>query len=422
MAPSLKAPRYLSQFRCLGEACPDTCCAGFTVLLDSSDLARVDSAIGSSRSLRARRQQAIHPEDDGEGAVASLKQGEACSFLDADRLCSLIKRRGQAGVPDACALYPRTLSYLADHVELRATAGCPEIARSLVTDPDALVVGEVPADAAARIPEPGPRPPPTAYSQRRDQVLRLGERVLDAPGPVRQRLAVLGRFSAAVEETFHRGSPGVDPQAWSAASKRFLGRSAGAPATRWLGQASESDRTLGAQILFSLLMNLRDGGSRRFTRLLDASLATYHQALPTGSDEALFSALASVFQQRDRELQAKVGPSLEGALRRHLQNEWRRVWFTQSRSLSAHLFGLSLELAAVRILLNAHPAALALPAKRPSPEQEADFTQALIDTLQIVSRRLGSTHGLLETLEEQLSPQALGTDDAGRLRLLLTYC
>lgn len=422
MAQPLYAPQSLARFRCLGETCPDTCCAGFVVRLEPPDLARVDAAVGTSRTLRARRKLAIHPEEDGEGAVASLQQGEGCSFLDADKLCALIKRKGQDGVPDACALYPRTLSYYEDHVELRGTAGCPEIARSLVTESDALVLVEVPGDSVARIPAPGPRPAPTPYTQRRNQVLRLGDRVLAAPGPARQRLAVLGRFASSVEETFHRHSPRVDQQVWSAASQRFLGKTAAAPTTRWLGQATESDRTLGAQILFGLLMHLRDGGSRRFTQLLDASLASYHQALPSGSDDALFSALASEYQHRNQALEARVGPALEGALRRYLQNEWRRMWFTQSRSLSAHLFGLGLELAAIRIILIAHPTVVALLERPDGLPEEAGFTPALIDTLQIVSRRLGSTHGLMETLEEQLSPEALGTDTAGRLRLLLAYC
>lgn len=428
MSVPLRAPRYLARFRCLAEACPDTCCAGFVVRLDRTDLQRVDDAVSGSKDLKARRKRSIEPEEDEDGTVASLHQGDGCAFLDADKLCTLIKRKGQEGIPDACALYPRTLSYFPDHVELRATAGCPEIARSLVTEADALDVGDVDASAAARVPEAGVRRPPTVYTSRRDQVLALGDAVLGSSGAVAAKLGVLARFAAAVDGTFHRTSDALEEAAFEAAANQAGARKAKTTAAAWVKDAPDDDRILAAQVIFGVVMNLREEGSRRYATLLDAALASYQRSLPEETGNNVFAGLALAFQRRRDAIAAALEDELELPLARFVLNEWHRVWFTQSHSLAAHLFKLLLEVAAIRVMLIGHPAiaeyadARARGAAADIERLRPQFTQALIDCLQIVARRVGSSDGLLDALEKQLGPADLGTDVGGRLRMLLTYC
>ena len=112
-----RAPRYLAQFRCLADRCPDTCCAGQVVRLEEAEVRRLQEVTDGVPELKDRFQLAVVAEPDGP----KLRMGGGCAFLDADKLCAVVKRFGQRPLPDTCMLYPRSLTYLADRVELRAS-------------------------------------------------------------------------------------------------------------------------------------------------------------------------------------------------------------------------------------------------------------------------------------------------------------
>ena len=73
-----------------------------------------------------------------------------------------------------------------------------------------------------------------------------------------------------------------------------------------------------------------------------------------------------------------------------------------------------LELTAIRLLLVGHPV-LEERAATGGPLLD----QAAIDAVQIVTRRLSSSPGMLDALEENLTPEDFSTDAAGQIELLI---
>lgn len=411
---SHRAPRYVAQFRCLAERCPDTCCAGQIVRLNASDVARLRGVTDADPDLSERFRLAVLAEPEGP----TLRMGAGCAFLDADRLCSVVKRFGQRPLPDTCMLYPRSLTYLPDHVELRATAGCPEVARMLVEDPDALELGDAPEGIAEWLPAAGPRPEPTPYTARRDEVLGWMDALWKQPGPLEWKLAAAARCSGLLEPHYRADEVSADPETWALAEAQVADAGALQRARGWLSESDAADRELGAQLLFGTLMNLREGASPHYAQVGDAALGNYQRSLPPGAESRPFAALALVYAERAERFAALLAAA-DAPLTRHVRNEWSRVWFTHSRSVASHLFKLYLELAAVRILLVGSPA---LDAIATGAMPVSAFNAVVAEVLQVVARRLGSSQSVVAALEEQLSPEALGTDAAGRLRLLIGYC
>jgi len=141
--------RYLSRFRCVGTACQDHCCQAWNVTVDKTHHDKLRERM-SSPDERAEFDAGIRRGEEkskpGQYAFTVLRDDGTCSFLSADRLCTIHGRYGEEYLSDACAMYPRILGWMNTRAELVAAASCPEVARMVLFEEGALDL--VPADPA----------------------------------------------------------------------------------------------------------------------------------------------------------------------------------------------------------------------------------------------------------------------------------
>lgn len=125
-----------SQFHCLAEKCPDTCCAGWEIDLDEATLERYQSISGPlGEQLRAAIQT------DGSYTFFALTQ-DRCPFLNPDGLCMLILALGQDALSITCREHPRFVEEYGNLQETCFSISCPEAARLLLSEPVAFVERE----------------------------------------------------------------------------------------------------------------------------------------------------------------------------------------------------------------------------------------------------------------------------------------
>lgn len=144
--------RYMTRFSCIGPDCEDHCCYGWRVDINEEGYKRLIAAAAfSAKPIRSRIQAAIKvtaPKKKKERARYSIRHGDDqyCPFLDERGLCDLHANFGHAILPDVCAIYPRKMKRVGDHLEHSATASCPEVSRQLLMHADGADV--VPLDLA----------------------------------------------------------------------------------------------------------------------------------------------------------------------------------------------------------------------------------------------------------------------------------
>ncbi len=153
-APSflLKMPAYLKDFRCLGAQCEDHCCYGWDVIVDRRSYERYRGL--PPRGLGLRIQQALehNRKDPSEARYAKFRRKtETCPFLTPQRLCRIHAELGEDFLPDTCVLFPRHLRARASWVELSASMACPEIARSVLANPEAVEMIDLRLDPPDRM-------------------------------------------------------------------------------------------------------------------------------------------------------------------------------------------------------------------------------------------------------------------------------
>lgn len=124
-------PAYYNEFRCIAAACPDSCCQGWDVVIDSDAEAFYTTVQGE---LGDRLRRAIYTDADGD-RVFRLADEKKCPFWGTDKLCEIHKNLGEEHLSVTCARFPRLLMDYTTFTEHSLALACPEAAR-LIAETD----------------------------------------------------------------------------------------------------------------------------------------------------------------------------------------------------------------------------------------------------------------------------------------------
>lgn len=136
-------PTYAESFRCIGSACEDTCCKGWTVVVDREANEKYQRLPASPLRTLISANVVFTPKspDGGEPArFATMRMSDSnqCPLLSENGLCRIQTEYGEQLLPSTCATYPRVVHSI-DTVEEKALAlSCPEAARLVLLNPDLL--------------------------------------------------------------------------------------------------------------------------------------------------------------------------------------------------------------------------------------------------------------------------------------------
>lgn len=138
-SPVAQAPGYLAQFRCVGSACPENCCTGWSVSIDKPSYQRYREVRSEPLAGTLRTHLVRSPQGDGKHyAEIRMQPDGACPFLDSQRLCSIQAQLGEQALSRTCSQYPRLYGQDAQAFQVHASLSCPEAARLALSDPAAL--------------------------------------------------------------------------------------------------------------------------------------------------------------------------------------------------------------------------------------------------------------------------------------------
>ena len=123
-----RQPSYNKNFKCIGGACPDTCCRDWSIVPDEDSLADYKTA---PEPLRSAIAGALTHDDDGDPCFA-LREDGFCALLTEDGLCPIQRDWGEEHLCAHCAAYPRFTEEYGSLSETALAISCPEAARLLL--------------------------------------------------------------------------------------------------------------------------------------------------------------------------------------------------------------------------------------------------------------------------------------------------
>ncbi|SFU62949.1 lysine-N-methylase [Clostridium sp. DSM 8431] len=125
----IKVPYYYKDFKCIASECPDTCCAGWEIVIDEDTYdkyKKVDTDFGNS----------LHSDiikyEDGEPGFR-LKNNN-CAFLNKNLLCDIYSNLGEDYLCHTCKTFPRIIEEYGNLREITLSLSCPEAARLILKD------------------------------------------------------------------------------------------------------------------------------------------------------------------------------------------------------------------------------------------------------------------------------------------------
>lgn len=124
-------PDYYSEFSCAADACEDTCCAGWQIVVDQRSLQRYKKAAKNPSVSKEFRERLKRGVDSGK-AVFRQKGEKRCAFLNNRNLCDLYTELGRNSLCSTCRRYPRHVEEFENVREITLSLSCPEVAKLLM--------------------------------------------------------------------------------------------------------------------------------------------------------------------------------------------------------------------------------------------------------------------------------------------------
>ncbi|MBC5687906.1 flagellin lysine-N-methylase [Mediterraneibacter sp. NSJ-55] len=117
-------PHYYRKFQCTAQRCPDTCCAGWQIMIDKSSLKKY-------RKVKSSFGNRLKNEVDWRTGSFREYKGR-CAFLNEDNLCDIYREAGEQMLCRTCRLYPRHIEEYEGLREISLSLSCPEVVRILL--------------------------------------------------------------------------------------------------------------------------------------------------------------------------------------------------------------------------------------------------------------------------------------------------
>lgn len=141
------SPGYADSFRCIGGACEDTCCFGWTVPIDKETYEKYRSLPPGPLRTLVETSMLLVEDTAIKGLKASpatfaiipMNESNQCPMLSEDRLCRIQTEHGHRFLSKTCATYPRIALNQGGTEEMALTLSCPEAARVVLLTPNLFI-------------------------------------------------------------------------------------------------------------------------------------------------------------------------------------------------------------------------------------------------------------------------------------------
>ena len=122
-------PNYYDKFQCTAGDCPDTCCAGWQIVIDEDSMKKY-------RKFHGDYVWKVMGCVDWESGTFRQDEAKRCAFLNEQNLCELYKNAGEENLCKTCREYPRHTEEFEGVREITLSMSCPEAARILMEEMD----------------------------------------------------------------------------------------------------------------------------------------------------------------------------------------------------------------------------------------------------------------------------------------------
>jgi len=428
MNGSCLAFNYMTQFKCLGSACDDTCCSGWTIPIDEENYHDLEKTMKPSKAENEKFLEAIELQPEAERkpsfyASLRMREDEFCPFLSEDKLCYIHSRYGVSLLNHTCTVYPRKFRLVGDEMELTGMLSCPEIARRCLLKKEATerVAFKPPflprPHLIQRLVKESEDPYVRYFPEIRSVMLQL---LSISEYPLVTRLFFMTYFAHRINDFFFSGSKQFTEARLIEEIDR-LGQPEFMEGWHERLQEIELPGPLGMTITGTVLLGrLQVPGNPRFFRLVKDILSTYQSQAAScrsfGKDEYQVKLSANelwqAYSERKKRIETASGEKIDQYFKNYCDNYWVTEWYINSPTLLIHMQNLLARIALLRFLLYSHPGLPDVSDDISEPGQkqsEAVLDDLAVEIFYMVSREIEHVPVFLKKIQESLEEEQMQT-------------
>jgi lysine-N-methylase len=136
-------PKFYSDFKCVGDKCPDHCCHSWGVTINKQAYKKLrkhkDAVV---KKFANDHFELLDDAVETRWAVIRMQPDGLCPALDDKGLCELQKRCGHKRLPHTCQDYPRLGKFFGNRVEMSLVLSCPSAAENILYNYSAMMFEE----------------------------------------------------------------------------------------------------------------------------------------------------------------------------------------------------------------------------------------------------------------------------------------
>lgn len=121
----IRVPHYYQKFQCTADKCPDTCCAGWQIVIDEKTLEKYHNFEGPFGNRLAN-------SIDWREGIFLQYEDRRCAFLNENNLCDIYTEAGPEMFCRTCRTYPRHYEEFENVREISLAMSCPEAAKLIL--------------------------------------------------------------------------------------------------------------------------------------------------------------------------------------------------------------------------------------------------------------------------------------------------
>lgn len=138
-----KQPKYFSEFKCIGGACPETCCAEWEINWNIENIEKLRNS-NCSDELKKKADCSFRLNTNNKYEIILNNDG-SCPFLTNEKLCMIQKELGEDILSYVCRIYPRQTQKVKNIFTRVCSVSCYAVIDILCNDENSvdLVLREV---------------------------------------------------------------------------------------------------------------------------------------------------------------------------------------------------------------------------------------------------------------------------------------
>ena len=191
----IRVPHYYRKFQCTADKCPDTCCAGWQIVIDEKTLEKYHTYEGAFGNRLAN-------SIDWREGVFKQYEDKRCAFLDENNLCDIYTEAGPEMFCRTCKSYPRHFEEFENVREISLAMSCPEAAKLILESKEPVNFLTVEKKYKEDIYEDFDF---LLYSKLVDAREIIFKILQDRTKPVRERMAMVLAFTHDLQARVYRG-------------------------------------------------------------------------------------------------------------------------------------------------------------------------------------------------------------------------